>query len=406
MWINKKQLPSKNLRKSMPVHMFRLNIVRFIALIAVLFLCTINVTALESNIDQYNIDSNFDEQLKASGADELIDNLPDETQGLLDSIGINEIEPGQVLDMSPGEIFSSIFDILKSRASAPLKACGAIAGIIIIYAIFDGLKLSIGERPLSTTFGAASAICAGMVIMIPVLQCFSEGLKTIESCHIFMTAYVPAFVAIMIAAGQPISSSIYSVLLFAASQGVSTIAHSLIMPLTTIFFAISMICAIVPSIDLTGISSSISKIATWTLSLSMTLYVGLLTIQGAVGSSADSLSLKTARYFAGSLVPVVGSAVGDAMASIFSSISMVKTSVGAIGIISCCAIFIPILLELLCYKAAFAICSGIGDVFNAKHISSILKAAGSAVGIMLAIIISYLMMIIISTAIMLMMKPA
>lgn len=350
-------------------------------------------------------DDYYKEQLEASGADEIFDSLPDYTNEMLDKIGIDELSPAKLLKMQPEQVWELIGSAAMQSVSAPIKMAAAIVAVMIIYSIFDGLKLS-NKSSLTPVYSTVSALCAGLLIIVPTMSCFNGCGEVMDSCQIFLTAYIPAFVAILASCGQPIASSVYSVLLFGASESICIIGQEVVLPLVRIFFAVSIVCVLIPSIDFSSIINGISKIATWILSLCATLYAALLTIQGAVGTSADSMSLKTAKYFASSLVPVVGGAVGEAMSSIFSSMSLLKTTTGTAGIIICVVIFLPPIIEIVCYKLAFSLCSSIGQILGADRISSLLKSASTVAGIMLALLICYAMLIIISTAIMIMLKAS
>lgn len=350
-------------------------------------------------------DEYYQEQLEASVANEIFDSLPDYTNEMLDQIGIDELSPAKLLKMQPEQVWELIWSALMQGVTTPIKMAASIIAVMIIYSIFDGLKLS-NKSSLTPVYSTVSALCAGLLIIVPAMSCFNGCSEVMESCQIFLTAYIPAFVAILASCGQPIASSIYSVLLFGASESICIIGQQVVLPLVRMFFALSIVCVLIPTIDFSGIINGISKVATWILSLCTTLYAALLTIQGAVGTSADSMTLKTAKYFASSLVPVVGGAVGEAMSSIFSSMSLLKTTTGAAGIIICVVIFLPQIIEIICFKLAFSLCSSIGQILGADRISTLLKSASTVAGIMLALLICYAMLIIISTAIMIMLKTS
>ena len=67
----------------------------------------------------------------------------------------------------------------------------------------------------------------------------------------------------------------------------------------------------------------------------MTIFTGLLSIQSVVGSSADTLTSKTAKYVISNCVPVVGGAVSDAYSTVKGSLSLLKNGIGGVGIATC-----------------------------------------------------------------------
>ncbi|MBR6407700.1 MAG: stage III sporulation protein AE [Clostridia bacterium] len=348
-----------------------------------------------------NIDDYYDEQMAIIGADGLTDGLTDETKEILYDVGADEIKPGEILSMSADDIFRKITDTVKGKATQPVRTCCAVIGIILIYSMLDSMKKSTLGGTLDKTFGTVSVLCTAAVLIVPVTGIISDCTRTVESCSIFLDAYIPAFAALMVFSSAGAASAVYSSILFGASHAVSAFARDVIIPLNVICFAVSLMCALSEALDFGAISKCLSKTVTWSLGLIMTIYVGLMTIQGAVGASADSVALKSAKFFASSALPVVGGAVSEAMATVFSGLNLVKTTVGSAGIVIIAAIFLPYLIELLCWKALLGLASSVGALMGHRKIASVLKSASSAVSVILAVIACYALLIIICTALML-----
>ncbi|HCC35604.1 MAG TPA: hypothetical protein DEQ02_08230 [Ruminococcaceae bacterium] len=132
----------------------------------------------------------------------------------------------------------------------------------------------------------------------------------------------------------------------------------------------------------------------------MTVFVGLLGVQTAINSAADSTANKAAKFFVGAFVPVVGSSIGDALSSVQGCMSILKSSVGIYAVISVAVMLIPVVLEILLYKLCIFGCGAVADLFELKNISNLLKAVGSALSLILAVIICCLVLFIVSLAIM------
>lgn len=134
----------------------------------------------------------------------------------------------------------------------------------------------------------------------------------------------------------------------------------------------------------------------------MTVFVGLLTVKGLVSGAADTVTVRATKFMISSFVPVVGGALSDAYNSVFGCLGVVKNTVGVFGIIAIVVTFLPVVLELILMMAALWGSAAIGDIFGREKEVSILKAASSALTVMLGVILCYGMMIIVSITIMLM----
>ena len=122
------------------------------------------------------------------------------------------------------------------------------------------------------------------------------------------------------------------------------------------------------------------------MGLVTTLFLGVLSISGTVTSATDSLALKTTRFLV-SGVPVVGGAIAESLTATTASIDVLKSGVGAFGILAVVVILLPILITLLLWKAALFLSSFISEVLDVKVISSFLNAVGAVVSVTIGVLI-------------------
>lgn len=348
----------------------------------------------------------YEDQLHASGADSLPDKLPPETRELLERLGITDISQGAFMNLTPGDIGSIALNQARSSFSTPLKAVSAIIGIILLCALLDGFKVSFSEKTLSGAFGSVSSICIAASVLLPVLNLISRAGNLIVASANFMLSYIPIFAAIMVSGGQPVTAGTYNTLVFTMAQGISIIASRTLVPLMSIYLAFCLISSLSPDISFTAVAEFIQKAVTWTLGIILTIFVGLLTIQGVVGNAADTVAIKTVKFALSGSLPVVGGIISDAANSVQSCVGLLKTTVGAFGIVAAGFIYLPIICEIIAWLLLLHICIAIGDVFSLNQISSLLKSTATVIKVILAIIVTVLLMMIVSTTIMLMFKGA
>ncbi len=78
----------------------------------------------------------------------------------------------------------------------------------------------------------------------------------------------------------------------------------------------------------------------------------------------DVTTNPTLRFVISSFVPVVGSALGEALSTVQGCIKVLKGGVGAFGVLAVVFMFLPILIECLLWQMTLTVCAGIGDVFD------------------------------------------
>lgn len=130
-------------------------------------------------------------------------------------------------------------------------------------------------------------------------------------------------------------------------------------------------------------------------------FTSLITLHSVVSSSLDNTGSKAAKFVVSSFVPVVGNALGEALQTVTGCVKLLKSGVGAFGLLAGIFIFLPVVAECMLWILTLNLCSGIGQIFDLGEITSLLKASADVVSTMLAILLCSMMILIISTVVML-----
>lgn len=349
-----------------------------ISVIAAIFAVLLSVTVLAEEEDFYA------EQYKISGAEEIEENLLDGAQEYFEKNGIDPSDSEWVNRLSAENVFEHIWGFIASGAKTPLKAGAGIIGIILISA-----ALGAAEQKSSAVSAAmyASAVAAAAVIAAPVFSVISASVDALQGLSVFMLAFVPIFAVIVASSGAAVTSASMSALLLTATQAVSYISNFAVLPLMGGYLALSISTSVSPLIKKSGITDTVKKLAFWIMSFISTVFIGILSIQTAVNASADSLTVKTAKFIIGSSVPVAGGALSEALNTVTASMGLLKSSVGIYGVVACCAALLPLVLELIIWRAVLIITSGVSELFSLPEISGILKAVDAMFSILIGIML-------------------
>jgi stage III sporulation protein AE len=352
-------------------------------------------------VNAANKEDYYSQQLKQSGAEELPDYLPNDVQKSMDNLGVNGFDWKSITSITPDNIFQQIISIFSGNAADPLKAAVSVIAVMLLCALLNGMKLSFGEKPMGGVVGMVGALCICSVLVQPIVSCIANSAGVIKAAAGFLLACIPIMAGIMIAAGQPVSAGSYNILMIAAGNTISLLAANVIVPMMNIFLAISIVSAISPNINLSGLCGVLSKLIKWVLTFCMTVFTGLLTVQGIVSASLDGTGSKTAKFVVSRFVPVVGNALGEAIGTISGCVKLLKSGVSAFGLLAGFFIFLPIIIQCLMWMVTTNVCAGISDIFDQKEISSLLRSCSGVLGTMFAIILSCMTILTVSTVILL-----
>lgn len=344
---------------------------------------------------------NIESQMEAAGVAKLEESAPDAAKEILKQLELDQLDYRLLLSLTPGQLWQVIKGVVSQTVQAPLILLGAMVAVILLCSAMDALKVSFNAEGMEKVFNGVAVLCLVTAVLDPVTRCIQKASDAILQGSQFMTGFVPVFCGILTAGGQPVSAGVYHLLLFGTSQVVGQLAAKILVPLIGIFLAFCFTAAIVPELQMDKMAKTIKKFVNWALGLMLTVYIGLLGIQSMVAVSADTVTVKTAKFVTSSFVPVIGSALSDALVTAQACLKLLKTSVGVYGILIAALTFLPILLEIICWYLSMQAAVLVGQLVGASKVTKVLEGTAAALGLLMSITILFGLLFIISTTVML-----
>lgn len=354
-------------------------------------LFTISVSAAESESPE----EFYAEQYKNSGAEDLENSLPDSAKDYFSEHGIDPSDYNWVNSLSAESVFKHILTFITSGAKAPLNTGAVIIAIILISAALTSAEI---KSSAMTAAIYASAAASAAVIAVPVSSVINTSVNALRGIGVFMLSFIPVFAVIVAASGATVTAASMSALLLAATETVSYISSFIVLPLMGGYLTLSLSSAVSPLIKKSGITETVKKLAFWIMAFISAVFVGILGIQTAVNSSADTLVSKTAKFIIGSSIPVAGGVLSEAMNTVTASMGLLKSSIGIYGALACAVTLLPLVIELLIWRAVLLISSSVSEIFSLGGIAGLLRAIDSMLSVLIGIILLVGAMFVISLA--------
>lgn len=129
----------------------------------------------------------------------------------------------------------------------------------------------------------------------------------------------------------------------------------------------------------------------------LTIFVGVVSLEGTLSSSVDGITAKTTKAIVSSAIPVVGKILGDAVDTVLGCGIILKNAVGLLGVIIVIGICIMPVIKLAILTIAYKLLSGICEPIADTKIVGLLDQIGDIFKILLAILCSLSVMLIIGT---------
>ena len=328
---------------------------------------------------------------------EIYGSITDEAQDFLDENGITPDNNGAAGLTFTG-VLKSVWDMLAEKAIQPLKVLGALCGAVLLCALANSVA---PDNTLKGVLSAVGALCGAGICASAIVGVIDEALGVLSASANFMLVFIPSFAGIAAALGYIGTASAVNSAVIAASQLFSQICVNLLAPLCSTILGFSIAGAVHHELKIEKAGEIIKKFTVWSLSLIMTVFMGVLSVQTAVVSSSDGTAIKAAKFLVSQGVPFVGGTISDAVGTVGSGLEILKSGVGTYGIVAAAAMILPMILTLVCYLAVFSAAQAAAEMFDLKPLATLAKSCAQIMSIILAVCACFLLLNFISVTLLL-----
>lgn len=295
------------------------------------------------------------------------ENAPFDFKGILNKVGSN--------------FKQEIIGILK-RLAAPV--------------ILSMIMQAVLGRDIHITRGImlfCKALCA--VILCGYFVEFRETAEnllsiTAEACGVL----APVTISAITLTGASSTASILSPAAALCAEIIEVFFSKLGLALCGCAAAISAADSISDFLSMKKMFSTIKNSLYWMTGIMMTLFMGVLSVQGILGSGYDSAAVRGVRYTVESIVPVIGGEVSDTMDSLVSSALQMKNAIGFSGMIAVIAVVSEPIIKIASGMIAVKLAAAVGEIFADRSLSDGIGQIGDALEMLLVSCVGGVMMVI------------
>ena len=338
---------------------------------------------INSQMDSFNISNFIDEANKYSN-----DILKDiDIQELLNNAIKGELDTNQLL--------KNIFPLLGTEIKEALKVMGSILIIVLIHSVLKSISDNLNNKSVAQITYYVQYILIATVIMTNFSSIITLTKEAVGNMISFIQLLFPLLMTLMLASGSVVSVNLVQPIILFIINLISNIFQSINIPIILVGTALAIVSKISDRIQIDKLSKFLKSSSVWVIGILLTIFVGVLSIEGTLGSSVDGITAKTAKAAVSSFIPVVGKVLGDAVDTVIGCSAILKNAIGIVGVIVVIAICITPILKLaiitIIYHLTAALCEPIAD----SKIVSLITQMADTFKILLAILCSISVMLII-----------
>ena len=347
-----------------------------------------------SDIDENTIES----QQESFGISSFIENSKEYTGEFFEDIDISNILNSAIKgEIDNSTIYKKILSLLGTEVQTGIKSLISILAIIIIHSILKSISESLENDNISKLIYYVQYIAIVTIIM----SNFSDIINLVKETTInlvgFMNTLIPVLISLMLYTGSITTTSILEPIILFMINFIGNLIQDILIPIILIITSISIISKISDNLQVEKIAKFLKSSTAWFLGLILTIFVGVVSLEGTLASSVDGITAKTAKTIVSSAVPVVGKILGDVIDSVLGCGVILKNAVGFVGVIIIIGICILPILKLSVLTISYKLVASISEVIADAKIVKLLDQIADIFKILLAILVTVAFMVIIGT---------
>nr|WP_246483995.1 stage III sporulation protein AE [Heyndrickxia vini] len=314
-----------------------------------------------------------DELVEKQMNDLGVNELKQYWEKIIDEYGgyLPDSQKGSLIDFIKGEKDFSLnqwFHGILKFFFHELIANGKLLGSLIILTIFSMFLQSLHNAFEQGTISKVAYAIVFIVIIILALNSFHVAIdyakNAITMMINFIVAIIPLLLALISTSGGVTSAAFFHPVILFLMNTSGILVQYIVLPLLLLSTVLSIVSTL-SEYKATQLAQLLRNCSIGLLGIFMTIFLGVISVQGTASAVADGITIRTAKFVTGNFIPVVGRMFTDAADTVISASVLLKNTLGIAGvaIVLIIAAFpaIKILVLAFMFKFTAAIIQPIGN---------------------------------------------
>lgn len=252
-------------------------------------------------------------------------------------------------------IFKKILSLFGSEVQETIQAIASILVVIVIHSVLKSLTESLGNDSIGQITYYAQYILIVTIIMNNLSNVLSMTRETISNLVGFMNTLIPLLITLIISTGSIATGAVIQPILLFIINFIGNTIEVFFIPFILISSVLSIISNISSKAQIDKIAKFFNSTVVWTLGIILTVFVGVLSLEGTLSSSVDGITAKATKAAVSSVIPVVGKILGDTVDTVMGCSLILKNAVGLVGVVIIVGICIMPILKLTVLSTTYSL---------------------------------------------------
>ncbi len=304
----------------------------------------------------------------------------------------NEAVQGKINNQT---IYKKIIKIFGQEVSSSLKILISILVIIVIHGILKSITDSLDNSNVSQMIYFVQYILIVTLIMSNFTEIIKLVKETASNLVGFINVLIPLLLTLMVYTGNVATSTLIEPIILFICNFTGNIIADVLIPIVLVIVVFLIISKVSEKIQIEKMAKFLKSGVIWFLGIFLTIFVGVVSLEGTLSSSVDGITAKTAKAAVSSVIPVVGKILGDVVDSVLGCGVVLKNAVGIIGVVVIIGICIIPIIKIATLSIIYSLASAVVQPIADEKIVKLLDEMSGVFKLLLAILCSLSVILII-----------
>lgn len=131
-----------------------------------------------------------------------------------------------------------------------------------------------------------------MTNFVQILDIVKESIQSLVG---FMNSLIPIMITLMITTGSIVSANLLQPIILFVITFIGNFITGIVIPIVLISTALGIVSKISDKVQIDKLSKFFKSSVVWILGVTLTLFVGIVSVEGTLSSSVDGITAKTAK---------------------------------------------------------------------------------------------------------------
>ena len=285
--------------------MKKMQILTTIMMIAIFIFIPKNTKAYNEN-NEINTDMILEEQQSSFGIRDFLKEAENYSPDFVKDLDISDIFNSALTGkIDNTTILKKILNLLGVQVTDTLKILINILLIVLIHSILKSITDGLENGEVSKIVYYVQYVLIVTIIMANFTDILKSVKDTIENLVGFSGSLVPLLVTLMTYTGSITTTAVIEPILLFMIEFITHMIKTIVIPIISIITVLIIISKITDKVQINKLGNFLKSSVVWTLGIILTIFVGVVSLEGSLTSSVDGVTAKTAKAAVSSLIPIV-----------------------------------------------------------------------------------------------------